>query len=115
MLAGLLRAGGRRTAALGNIGEPLVEATDYDVLAVELSSFQLHWSRDLAVPVGALLNLAADHLEWPGTFDPYARAKEAIWRAAPPGGGGGAAGNPARPQPRPRSARVPGKDGAPRH
>src|SRR2546423_13214336 len=88
MLAGLLRAGGRRTAALGNIGEPLVEATDYDVLAVELSSFQLHWSRDLAVPVGALLNLAEDHLEWHGTFDAYAHAKEAIWR-----GGGTAVGN----------------------
>ena len=58
------------------------------MLAVELSSFQLHWSRDLAVPVGALLNLADDHLEWHGTFDAYVRAKEAIWR-----GGGTAIGN----------------------
>jgi UDP-N-acetylmuramoylalanine--D-glutamate ligase len=88
MLAAILRAAGKRTAALGNIGEPLVEATEYDVLAVELSSFQLHWSRDLAVPVGALLNLADDHLEWHGTFDAYAQAKVAIWR-----GGGTAVGN----------------------
>ncbi|OLE26891.1 MAG: UDP-N-acetylmuramoylalanine--D-glutamate ligase [Actinobacteria bacterium 13_1_20CM_3_71_11] len=105
MLAAILRAAGKRTAALGNIGEPLVEVSDqsgsaasdaahdpdrsgYDVLAVELSSFQLHWSRDLAVPVGALLNLAEDHLEWHGTFDAYAHAKEAIWR-----GGGTAVGN----------------------
>jgi UDP-N-acetylmuramoylalanine--D-glutamate ligase len=88
MLAAILRAAGKRTAALGNIGEPLVEATGYDVLAVELSSFQLHWSRDLAVPAGALLNLADDHLEWHGTFDAYTRAKEAIWR-----GGGTAVGN----------------------
>jgi UDP-N-acetylmuramoylalanine--D-glutamate ligase len=88
MLAAILRAAGKRTAALGNIGEPLVEATQYDVLAVELSSFQLHWSRDLAVPVGALLNLADDHLEWHGTFDAYAQAKVAIWR-----GGGTAVGN----------------------
>src|SRR2546423_14889108 len=87
MLAGLLRAGGRRTAALGNIGEPLVEATDYDVLAGELSSFQLYWSRDLAVPVGALLNLAEDHLGWHGTLDAHAHAKEAVWR-----GGGTAVG-----------------------
>jgi UDP-N-acetylmuramoylalanine--D-glutamate ligase len=93
MLAAILNAAGKRTAALGNIGEPLVRATGYDVLAVELSSFQLHWSRDLAVPAGALLNLADDHLEWHGTFAAYAQAKEAIWRAATPAGGGVAVGN----------------------
>ena len=93
MLAAILAAAGKRTAALGNIGEPLVFAAGYDVLAVELSSFQLHWSRELAVPVGALLNLADDHLEWHGTFDAYAHAKVAIWRAATREGGGVAIGN----------------------
>jgi UDP-N-acetylmuramoylalanine--D-glutamate ligase len=93
MLAAILAAAGRRTAALGNIGEPLVFANDYDVLAVELSSFQLHWSQDLAVPAGALLNLADDHLEWHGSFAAYAHAKEAIWRAATAAGGGVALGN----------------------
>src|SRR5262249_27146219 len=93
MLAALLGAAGLRTAALGNIGEPLVSAKDYDVLAVELSSFQLHWSRELAVPVGALLNLADDHLEWHGTIEAYADAKRAIWRAATPERGGTALGN----------------------
>ena len=38
----------------------------YDVLAVELSSFQLHWSSPLAPQIGALLNLADDHLDWHG-------------------------------------------------
>jgi UDP-N-acetylmuramoylalanine--D-glutamate ligase len=94
MLAAILRAAGLRSAALGNIGEPLVfAATGYDALAVELSSFQLHWSRDLAPQVGALLNLADDHLEWHGTFEAYAKAKEAIWRAATPSAGGIAIGN----------------------
>jgi len=87
MLAGILTAAGHRTAALGNIGEPLVEADDYDVLAVELSSFQLHWSRTLAPPAGALLNLADDHLEWHGDFDSYAAVKTRIWRAAAAGTG----------------------------
>jgi UDP-N-acetylmuramoylalanine--D-glutamate ligase len=82
MLADMLRAAGRRTAALGNIGEPLVSATNYDVLAVELSSFQLHWSSTLAPPAAALLNLADDHLEWHGDFDRYADAKRLIWRGA---------------------------------
>jgi UDP-N-acetylmuramoylalanine--D-glutamate ligase len=86
MLASILSAAGLRTAALGNIGEPLVEATGYDVLAVELSSFQLHWSRDLAPRVGALLNLADDHLDWHGSFEAYAAAKLRIWRSAAHGG-----------------------------
>ena len=93
MLAAILAAAGLRTAALGNIGEPLVDATAYDVLAVELSSFQLHWSSQLAPQAGALLNLADDHLEWHGTFAAYARAKEAIWRSVTPAGGGTAVGN----------------------
>jgi UDP-N-acetylmuramoylalanine--D-glutamate ligase len=90
MLAAILAAAGLRTAALGNIGEPLVfAATDpaYDVLAVELSSFQLHWSRDVAPRGGALLNLADDHLDWHGSFDAYAAAKVEIWRAARAGTG----------------------------
>ncbi|GGJ85573.1 UDP-N-acetylmuramoylalanine--D-glutamate ligase [Pilimelia anulata] len=89
MLAAILAAAGRRTAALGNIGTPLVEAAvdpAYDVLAVELSSFQLHWSRLLAPRAGALLNLADDHLDWHGSFAAYADAKTAIWRSAPAGG-----------------------------
>jgi UDP-N-acetylmuramoylalanine--D-glutamate ligase len=91
MLAAILTAAGRRTAALGNIGEPLVfaatdESSSYDVLAVELSSFQLHWSSRLAPQGGALLNLADDHLDWHGGFEAYAEAKRAVWRSAPVGG-----------------------------
>ncbi|WP_100446240.1 UDP-N-acetylmuramoyl-L-alanine--D-glutamate ligase [Glycomyces xiaoerkulensis] len=82
MLAAMLGAAGLRTAALGNIGEPLVFAANgpYDALAVELSSQQLHWSRLLAPEAGAMLNLAPDHLAWHGAFDAYAEAKTAIWR-----------------------------------
>ncbi|ADD43665.1 UDP-N-acetylmuramoyl-L-alanine--D-glutamate ligase [Stackebrandtia nassauensis] len=82
MLASILTAAGLKTAALGNIGTPLVDAVtaDYDVLAVELSSQQLHWSKQLSPRVGALLNLADDHLSWHGDFDAYSHAKTAIWR-----------------------------------
>ncbi|HCU51661.1 MAG TPA: UDP-N-acetylmuramoyl-L-alanine--D-glutamate ligase, partial [Micromonosporaceae bacterium] len=52
----------------------------YDVLAVELSSFQLHWSSTLAPQGGAMLNLADDHLDWHGDFERYAEAKTAVWR-----------------------------------
>jgi UDP-N-acetylmuramoylalanine--D-glutamate ligase len=108
MIAAILRAAGARTAALGNIGEPLVDAVlsvparrapaaarveGLDALAVELSSFQLYWSSRMAPEVGAILNLADDHLEWHLTFDAYAAAKLEIWRAATPEGGGYAIGN----------------------
>jgi UDP-N-acetylmuramoylalanine--D-glutamate ligase len=85
MLAAILRAAGLRADALGNIGQPLVsvsaDRSRYDVLAVELSSFQLHWSRDLAPQAGALINLADDHLDWHGSFAAYAEAKARIWRS----------------------------------
>jgi UDP-N-acetylmuramoylalanine--D-glutamate ligase len=89
MLASMLSAAGLRTVATGNIGYPLISAVrdpqPYDVLAVELSSFQLHWSSRLAPAAGALLNLADDHLEWHGDFDSYAEAKTLLWRGFPVG------------------------------
>jgi UDP-N-acetylmuramoylalanine--D-glutamate ligase len=63
----LLRAGGRRSAAAGNIGNPLSAVAMIEPrpewLAVELSSFQLHDCPDLAPTVGILTNLAPDHLD----------------------------------------------------
>jgi UDP-N-acetylmuramoylalanine--D-glutamate ligase len=104
MLASILRAAGMRTAALGNIGMPLVDAqTGFDVLAVELSSFQLHWSSTMAPQAGVILNLADDHLDWHGDFDRYAEAKTAIWR------GGLAVGNLDDPLVAAHLAHVPGR------
>ncbi len=77
MLESMLRAGGLTTAAVGNIGRPIVEAilddTAYDVLAVELSSFQLHWMHTVEMHSAAILNLHADHLEWYDGEDGYER------------------------------------------
>jgi UDP-N-acetylmuramoylalanine--D-glutamate ligase len=84
MVDAILGAAGYRSVAAGNVGFPLVEAVlapdRYDVLAVELSSFQLHWSRELAPDVGVVLNIAQDHLDWHGSLDAYAEAKAAVWR-----------------------------------
>ena len=83
MLESILRAAGLRTAAVGNIGRPVMETVldpePYDVLAVELSSHQLHWSSSLALRSAAVLNLQADHLEWHGTFGDYRAAKARIY------------------------------------
>ena len=83
MLESILTAAGLRTSAVGNVGRPIVEAVldevQYDVLAVELSSFQLHWTNSLSLHSAAVLNLAPDHLEW------YADAAAADPAAGDPG------------------------------
>src|SRR3954466_3494313 len=85
MVESILRAAGHRTTAAGNVGRPLVDAgladPPYDVIAVELSSFQLHGSSTMAPEAPVVLNIADDHLDWHGSFDDYAEAKAAVWRA----------------------------------
>ncbi len=84
MLTSILLAAGRKALAVGNVGVPVVEAVaePYDVLAVELSSFQLHWSSTLAPHAAAILNLAPDHLDWHGSMEAYAAAKGRIFERA---------------------------------
>ncbi len=85
MLASILTAAALRTRAVGNVGTPLVEAAldpDLDVLAVELSSFQLHFAHTVAVRAGAILNLADDHLDWHGSMAAYAADKGRIFERA---------------------------------
>src|SRR5215210_9470126 len=83
MLESILTAAGLRTAAVGNIGRPIMEIVldpePYDVLAVELSSHQLHWSNSLSLHSAAVLNLQPDHLEWHGSFAAYRAAKAKIY------------------------------------
>ncbi len=85
MLESILRAAGRRAVAVGNVGEPLIDAVladpSYDVLAVEMSSQQLHFAPSVRPAAAAVLNLAPDHLNWHGTFEAYAQAKFRIWNA----------------------------------
>ncbi|MFE3603455.1 UDP-N-acetylmuramoyl-L-alanine--D-glutamate ligase [Streptomyces sp. NPDC059096] len=83
MLASILTAAGLRTAAVGNIGVSLLDAVTgeetYDVLAVELSSYQLHWAPSLRAHSAAVLNLAPDHLDWHGSMEAYAADKGRVY------------------------------------
>ncbi|MFE6225674.1 MULTISPECIES: UDP-N-acetylmuramoyl-L-alanine--D-glutamate ligase [unclassified Streptomyces] len=83
MLASILEAAGLRTAAVGNIGVSLLDAVlgeeTYDVLAVELSSYQLHWAPSVRAHSAAVLNLAPDHLDWHGSMEAYAADKGRIY------------------------------------
>ncbi|MFJ4436418.1 UDP-N-acetylmuramoyl-L-alanine--D-glutamate ligase [Streptomyces sp. NPDC088923] len=83
MLAAILEAAGHRTAAVGNIGVSLLDAVlakePYDVLAVELSSYQLHWAPSVRPHSAAVLNLAPDHLDWHGSMAAYAADKGRVY------------------------------------
>ncbi|MGW6913203.1 UDP-N-acetylmuramoyl-L-alanine--D-glutamate ligase [Kitasatospora sp. NPDC054939] len=83
MLASILTAAGKRTAAVGNVGVSVLDAVlaeePYDVLAVELSSYQLHWAPSLRPYSAAVLNLAPDHLDWHGSMEAYAADKGRIY------------------------------------
>jgi UDP-N-acetylmuramoylalanine--D-glutamate ligase len=83
MLEAMLRTAGLRAVACGNVGLPIVEAVmdpePYDVLAVELSSFQLHYTWSMRAESAAVLNVAEDHLDWYDDMAAYAADKGRIY------------------------------------
>lgn len=84
MLESILTHAGLRATAAGNVGLPILEAVlhpePFDVIAVELSSFQLHWSRSLSPYASVCLNVAPDHLDWHGSYEEYRRMKGRIYQ-----------------------------------
>jgi UDP-N-acetylmuramoylalanine--D-glutamate ligase len=82
MIEACLRAGGIDAVACGNIGRsfPAAAREARDVLVVECSSFQLETQTTFHPRVSVLLNVAADHLDWHGTFDRYVAAKARVFR-----------------------------------
>ena len=82
MTAKILQSAGLKAVACGNVGDTVIDAVDrtdpYDYLVLELSSFQLHWSKQAQFVSAAILNIADDHLDWHGDFNSYADAKFSI-------------------------------------
>jgi UDP-N-acetylmuramoylalanine--D-glutamate ligase len=79
MLAQMLNDCGQKTIACGNIGKPLSEVarekTKYDVLTVEVSSFQLETIQTLRPSIALWLNFAPDHLDRYRSVAEYRAAK----------------------------------------
>ncbi|MBT2532836.1 UDP-N-acetylmuramoyl-L-alanine--D-glutamate ligase [Arthrobacter sp. ISL-48] len=79
----MLQAAGLKAIAVGNVGTPILDAlrdpVDYDVFAVELSSFQLHWSHSLSPVASVCLNVAEDHVDWHGSYASYLADKAKIF------------------------------------
>ncbi|WP_462417327.1 UDP-N-acetylmuramoyl-L-alanine--D-glutamate ligase [Kytococcus sp. Marseille-QA3725] len=82
MLTAMLEANGERAVAAGNVGKPIMEAmldpTPFGAIAVELSSFQLHHTWTVSPQASAVLNIAADHVDWHGSIEEYAGDKGRI-------------------------------------
>jgi UDP-N-acetylmuramoylalanine--D-glutamate ligase len=83
LLAQMLNACGERTIACGNIGKPLSEVARekqlYDVLTVEVSSFQLETIRTFHPSISLWLNFAPDHLDRYRSVAEYRAAKLRIF------------------------------------
>ncbi len=83
LLAQMLNACGQRTIACGNIGRPLSEVArekqTYDVLTVEVSSFQLETIRTFHPSISLWLNFAPDHLDRYRSVAEYRAAKLRIF------------------------------------
>ncbi|MET4061354.1 UDP-N-acetylmuramoylalanine--D-glutamate ligase [Arthrobacter sp. UYP6] len=83
MTESMLRAAGLRAIAAGNVGTPILDAIrdpeGFDVIAVELSSFQLHWSSSLSPLASVCLNVAEDHVDWHGSYEAYLADKAKIY------------------------------------
>ncbi|XAS68969.1 UDP-N-acetylmuramoyl-L-alanine--D-glutamate ligase [Micrococcaceae bacterium Sec5.7] len=79
----MLQAAGLKAIAVGNVGTPVLDAlrdpVDYDVFAVELSSFQLHWSESLSPVASVCLNVAEDHVDWHGSYTSYLADKAKVY------------------------------------
>jgi UDP-N-acetylmuramoylalanine--D-glutamate ligase len=80
MLHAMLTTAGLNARLCGNIGNPLLDALaePASLLAVELSSFQLHWAPSLRPEAGVVLNIAEDHLDWHGSMAAYTAAKARV-------------------------------------
>lgn len=90
LLAHLVRAAGRRGEALGNVGRPLCliaeELEPDDVAVLEVSSFQLESVETFRPRVGAVLNLAPDHLDRYPDLAAYYAAKQRLAGLVPADG-----------------------------
>jgi UDP-N-acetylmuramoylalanine--D-glutamate ligase len=81
LLDGMLKAAGVRACSGGNLGTPALDLLDVaaQVYVLELSSFQLERSGDLALHAAVVLNVSADHLDHHGDMHSYAAAKQRIY------------------------------------
>ena len=79
----LLCEAGMAAESVGNIGTivtgELAARPEDEWFVAELSSFQLATTRELHPVAAVLLNVTPDHVEWHGSLEAYAAAKEKVF------------------------------------
>ena len=83
MLESILKAAGKRTTAVGNIGVSLVEAVTsgipFDVFAIEVGAPQLPFVHTISPLAAVCLNVAPDHVDHFGSYEAYVAAKARVF------------------------------------
>ncbi len=82
LLGEMARANGKKTAIGGNIGKPVLDclADDIELYVVELSSYQLDYTKHLNLLTGVVLNITPDHLDRYESFEHYAASKLSLYQ-----------------------------------
>jgi UDP-N-acetylmuramoylalanine--D-glutamate ligase len=83
LIGAMLKEDGKKVGVGGNVGEPLVLFTNgkdrWEVLVVEISSFQLEAIEDFRPRISVLLNITEDHLDRYPHYKDYIEAKMRIF------------------------------------
>ena len=84
LVGDLINASGQKALVGGNIGVPALDLLeqDGDIVALELSSFQLETTESLQPVVATVLNVSEDHLDRYNSYQEYAEAKRKIYHKA---------------------------------
>ncbi len=83
LIGEMLKEDGKKVGVGGNVGEPLILFADgrdrWEVLVVEISSFQLEAIEDFRPRISVLLNITEDHLDRYASYTDYIKAKIRIF------------------------------------
>jgi UDP-N-acetylmuramoylalanine--D-glutamate ligase len=81
LIGEMLKAGGKKVAVAGNIGNPLVEVGDRDLdfVVAEISSYQLEAIARFRPWISVILNIQPDHLERHGAMEEYIKQKARVF------------------------------------
>ncbi len=82
LLGEMVSENGKRVAIGGNIGKPALDCLDNDIefYILELSSYQLDYSKKLNLLTGVVLNITPDHLDRYDNFEHYASSKLSLYQ-----------------------------------
>lgn len=83
LITHMLNGAGVPARAVGNIGDPAIEAVaragESEVLVAEVSSFQLALTSRFHPRVAVLLNITPDHIDWHGSLEAYTEDKAKVF------------------------------------